>query len=336
MNNSHIDPLVSLLRNMWQKRLSIIYFNGSIAIIALIYLLFIAKPYYESNITILPDYGASGAPVGGGSLAELSSIASMAGINVGEGSSTEIYRNLLYSETILEPVFNAKYATLKNKDSLTLYDILGITEDLSLQEYERNREKFVRLNEMFTLRMMSTTLDPMTKILNIKLVMPDSHLASAVINKLALSLDEYVKTKRKSNAMMRCAYIERRIDQVKDSLMTAEERLKVFRSLNNVLAKSSSLMLEESRLVRNMEIFQVVYIELTKQLEIARIDVVKDTPVINIREFAQPPVVKAGPRRTVNFILIMSFSFISTVLYSMFSATIWSFILRLKIEILRV
>ena len=38
--------------------------------------------------------------------------------------------------------------------------------------------------------------------------------------------------------------------------------------------------------MRNVEIQQNVYIELTKQLELAKIDEIKDTPVLNIKENA--------------------------------------------------
>ncbi len=50
--------------------------------------------------------------------------------------------------------------------------------------------------------------------------------------------------------------------------------------------------------MRNVEILQTVYVELTKQLEIAKIDEIKDAPVLNVKEFAKSPVKKAGPRRT--------------------------------------
>ena len=61
--------------------------------------------------------------------------------------------------------------------------------------------------------------------------------------------------------------------------------------------------------MRNVEILQTVFIELTKQLEIAKIDQIKDAPVLNVKEYAKNPVKKAGPKRANALIIIMFFSY---------------------------
>ena len=71
--------------------------------------------------------------------------------------------------------------------------------------------------------------------------------------------------------------------------------------------------------MRNVEILQTVFIELTKQLEIAKIDQIKDAPVLNVKEYAKNPVKKAGPKRAITLIIIMFFSGILTGLYFIFS-----------------
>ena len=70
--------------------------------------------------------------------------------------------------------------------------------------------------------------------------------------------------------------------------------------------------------MRNVEILQTVFIELTKQLEIAKIDQIKDAPVLNVKEYAKNPVKKAGPKRAITLITIMFFSFILSSLYFVF------------------
>jgi uncharacterized protein involved in exopolysaccharide biosynthesis len=76
--------------------------------------------------------------------------------------------------------------------------------------------------------------------------------------------------------------------------------------------------LEQNRLKRNVEIAQSVFIELTKQYELVKLEEVKDTPVVNIMEVAEPPVKKAGPRRKVNLIIILFFSGIFSAGYILF------------------
>ncbi len=158
----------------------------------------------------------------------------------------------------------------------------------------------------------------MTKILSVTVTMPEAQLSADVSNKLAQSLDLYIRTQRKSNATEQSFYLEKRTGQVKDSLTNAENMLKKFREQNRITAQSPNLLLEQGRLMRNVEILQTVFVELTKQLEIAKIDKIKDAPVLNIKEYANNPVKKAGPKRLSSLITIMFFSFIFSSLYFIF------------------
>ena len=145
--------------------------------------------------------------------------------------------------------------------------------------------------------------------------MPESQLSADVANKIAESLDLYVRTKRKSYASEQRYYLEKRSAQVKDSLSFAEDKLKNFREQNRVVLQSPSLLLEQGRLMSEIEILNAVYIELTKQLEIAKIDDIRETPIVNIKEWAKDPIIKAGPKRVNNFITFMFFSVLFSSLY---------------------
>ena len=101
-------------------------------------------------------------------------------------------------------------------------------------------------------------------------------------------------------------------------MINAENRLKNFREQNRVTSQSPKLLLEQGRLMRNVEILQTVFIELTKQLEIAKIDQIKDAPVLNVKEYAKNPVKKAGPRRASSLITFMFFSFLISSIYFLF------------------
>ena len=158
----------------------------------------------------------------------------------------------------------------------------------------------------------------MTKILNVTVTMPEAQLSADVANNLVKSLDRYIRTQRKSNATEQSFYLEKRTQQIKDSLNIAENMLKNFREDNRITSQSPNLLLEQSRLMRNVEILQTVYVELTKQLEIAKIDEIKDAPVLNVKEFAKSPVKKAGPRRTIWLIVIMFFSVLITSAYFLY------------------
>lgn len=302
---------------LWGSRKNLVIFNVAILVLALAYLLFLTKPYYNSTITILPDYGGKET-----SLGQLSSLASLAGVSVGSGAPTEIYQNLITSESVLSPVIYSKYKTEKFSDSVNLIQYFKIKPNASLPADLQKRQMFLTAYNSLTKGRVNTDVDRMTKILTITSNMPEAQLSADVVNKIAESLDNYIRTKRKSYASEQREYIEKRLGQVKDSLTIAENMLKNFREQNRMVLQSPDLMLEQARLSRNVEIVNAVYIELAKQLEIAKIDEVKDTPVVNIKELAKDPIIKAGPKRFNTLIIIMFLSVLFSAAYFAFKGSI--------------
>ena len=310
---------------LWSVRKRFLIVNFVVLILTLAYLLFLAKPYFESTVTILPEYGSKSSSM----LNQLSGLASIAGVKVGDSAPTEIYQNLISSETVLQDVIYAKYQTKEFPDSVNLIDYFEMdeTDDNPIIQKRKN---FLKLYEKLTKDKISTDVDRMTKILSVKVTMPEGQLSADVANKLAQSLDLYIRTQRKSYATEQSFYLEKRTEQIKDSLVIAEDKLKNFREQNRITAQSPNLLLEQGRLMRNVEILQTVFIELTKQLEIAKIDQIKDAPVLNVKEFAKNPVKKAGPKRASSLIIIMFFSVFLSGLYFIFKNDVMKYFRLLK------
>ena len=304
-----IKPYKERLRAVRKKFLIV---NLIVLILAVAYLLFISKPYFESTITILPEYGSKS-----NMLSQLSGLASIAGVNVGEAAPTEIYQNIITSESVIAPVIYAKYKTEEFPDSVNLIQYFEV-ESFGKNPEIQKRENFLKLYKKLTESKISADVDRMTKILNVTVTMPEAQLSADVANNLVKSLDRYIRTQRKSNATEQSFYLEKRTQQIKDSLNIAENMLKNFREDNRITSQSPNLLLEQSRLMRNVEILQTVYVELTKQLEIAKIDEIKDAPVLNVKEFAKSPVKKAGPIRSIRLIIIMFFSVLITGAYFLY------------------
>ena len=307
-----VDAARPHFKKLNENRWKFVSINISIAALVLVLLFFIVPPYYESTVTILPDYGNKSTSIG-----QFSDLAALAGVKVGEGAPTEIYQVLAASESVLEPVINKKYSTKEYKDSVNLIQYFNIEPDNSLSPKLQQRKMFIKAYKRLSKDLLTTDLDRITKVLNITVTMPESDLSALVANNIVKSLDYYIRTKRKSYASEQRFYIEKRLLQVKDSLTAAENKLKNFREENRLVA-SPALLLEQGRLLRNVDILQAVYIELNKQLEIAKIDEIKETPVLNVKELAKDPVIKAGPKRGIIFIIIMFISIFFSALYFMF------------------
>ena len=313
-----VEKIKPYKEKLWAVRKKFLLVNFIVLILALAYLLFLAKPYYESTVTILPEYGSKS-----NLLSQLSGLAELAGVKVGESAPTEIYQNLISSETVMRDVIYAKYKTEEFPDSVNLihyFEIESSDKDPVIQK----REEFLKLYKNLVKSKISTDVDRMTKILNVTVTMPEAQLSADVVNNLVKSLDRYIRTQRKSNATEQSFYLEKRTKQIKDSLNIAENALKNFREQNRITSQSPNLLLEQARLARNVEILQTVYVELTKQLEIAKIDEIKDAPVLNVKEFAKDPVKKAGPKRAISLIVIMFFSVLITSVYFLYKDNLGS------------
>lgn len=309
---SFVEKVKPYFNKLWINRKKFIIINTVVLVLTLAYLLFLTKPYFQSNVTILPEYGSKSSM-----FSQLSGLASIAGVKVGDSAPTELYQNIITSETVLQDVIYSKYKTNEFSDSVNLIKYFGI-DGKDENPFLKKRKEFLALYEILLQGGISTEVDRMTKILNVTVKMPEAQLSADVANNLVKSLDLYIRTQRKSYATEQSFYLEKRTSQIKDSLINAENRLKNFREQNRVTSQSPKLLLEQGRLMRNVEILQTVFIELTKQLEIAKIDQIKDAPVLNVKEYAKNPVKKAGPKRASSLITIMFFSFILSSLYFVF------------------
>jgi len=274
-------------------------------VIIAVYLFLIRTNNYESTITILPEYGSKTT-----SLSQLSSLASLAGIKVGESSPIQIYSNILLSEDVINNVVYRKYSSSEFADSVNLIEYFEIEAPDGVSESEKDRIQFYSAYQKLVNGLMSISYSSDTGILTYTVSLPEPGLSAEVANQVYMALDQYIRIQRKSYAKEQRIYLEERIRQVKDSLVTAEETLKNFREKNRTVNQSPQLLLEQSRMVRNTEILQSIYVELIKQFELAKTEEVKDTPVLNIRENARPPVEYAGPKKPILFVLFIFIFFI--------------------------
>lgn len=321
-----MDDIRPYVEIVWGKRIKIIKVYAIVIVLILIYLLFIAKPYYTTTITILPDYSTAS------SLSGLGGLASLAGVKIGEGPPSEIYQNILASESVLGPVINAKYQTERYKDSVDLIRYFDIELENTYSPDVEKRRQFLKAYERFTKQIMKTDLDKLTDILDIIITMPESKLSADVANNVAESLDRYVQTQRKSNATDRRLYLEKRNTQVEDSLRASEDALTTFLDQNKVIMQSPQLLEGQSRLQRKVDLYQTIYLEINQQLELARIDEIKDNPIVNIKENVKEPVIKTGPHRVILFILFAFLAGIFVILFFVYQESMKRYLNLIRLE----
>jgi uncharacterized protein involved in exopolysaccharide biosynthesis len=108
---------------------------------------------------------------------------------------------------------------------------------------------------------------------------------------------------RKYKTKDQLKFIKSGIIEAKEKLEIVQEKLKDFREQNRGL-NSPEKELELERLQTNIEVKKSVFVELSKQLEVTKIEEIKETKTLNIIEEANVQYKKVKPKR---FILVILF-----------------------------
>ena len=275
-----------------RKLIGIITASATAAAIIISLLL---PPYFESTLVILPEVSQSKLAALGG----LSDLASLAGVNVGgEATATKLYPTIVKSEAVLKNVIYKKYLTKSFPDSANLIQIWDIHEEKPLLAYETTLK--VLREEL------DVSLETKTNVLTISLLTKEPQLSADILNAIAHELDVFMRTQTTTNASEQRKWIEGRLQEVKVDLENSENALKDFRENNRRVTDSPQLLMEQERFIREVQINATLFTELKKQYEIAKIEEIKNIPIVNVMDAGRPAAKKEKPKRAI----IVVFSFV--------------------------
>lgn len=285
-----LEKFRSIFQLLWISRWLVVKITAVIAVLSIIISLVLPKSY-KSTAILLPQTNQSMLS----SLGGLSNLASLAGVSFGQTSMEQLFPDIISSEAVLKEVIFTKYSTYKFLQPVNLIEYWEIEGDSIAESYELALEKFRKELEV--------EYDRKTSIVSLTLVMREPQLTADVLNKILSVLDEYIRTKRITNATEQRQWIEQRLVQVQKDLAHAENNLKLFREKNRIVETSPQLLLEQQRLLRDVEINAVIFTELKKQFELAKIEELKNIPIINILDPARSAGIKHRPRRAIIVII---------------------------------
>ncbi|MFA5832085.1 MAG: Wzz/FepE/Etk N-terminal domain-containing protein [Bacteroidota bacterium] len=294
-NESSID-IFALIRALWVKRKLISIVVG-VATLFSIAISFVLSESFLATTVILPETDKSKLS----SLGGLSDLASLAGVNVGgEGTLVKLYPTILKSESVLRNVIFRKYQTKEFSQPVNLIEYWEIKEKTRELEYE---------NALKNLRdLLQIAMDAKTAVITMSILMPEPQLAADIVNEVSSELDKFIRNKRTTSAGEQRKFVEGRLTEVKRDLTLSENILKEFREKNRQVL-SPQLLLEQERLIRDVQINATIYTELRKQYELVKIEEVKNIPVINVMDIAHAAARKDKPKRAVIVIVIFILSF---------------------------
>jgi uncharacterized protein involved in exopolysaccharide biosynthesis len=143
-------------------------------------------------------------------------------------------------------------------------------------------------------------------------------LSQAVLTEYLAQLEDFNTDKRLSSAKSDAAYLTRQIETTGHELRAAEDDLESFQMHNMDWNGTSSpeVLKELNRLQREVDVKTSTYTMLAQQLESAKLDAQKDTPVVRVLDAPSLPTLKSGPfrRKVILFAGFLAFLLISAVI----------------------
>jgi uncharacterized protein involved in exopolysaccharide biosynthesis len=233
----------------------------------------------------------------GGSLGAMSGIASQFGFDIGGSSSTtftqENILELLKSRGVVEATL-MQNGIVNGKNDLLIEHYLNINE---LKEDWEGHLTSLSFHSKLTETHDSISGCIWRDICEDKLVIDLQSDAANIINLSYLSVNEglakqfvealikqmskmYVsyKTAQSSNTL---EFLQDRADSVFVELEISEEEFANVKDINQRIVKASG-RLKELQLMRRVEVLNAMYLEIVKNLEISKITLLNETPIIHI------------------------------------------------------
>jgi len=259
--------------------------------------------YFKATATLLPETEKDKLSA----LGQFADVAQLAGVSIPGSEIARLYPAIVNSETTLRTVIAKKYFSEQFADSV---DLLTYFEQTKGTPDQNMYEALVLIREL-----LAASVDGKTSIVTLSLEMKEATLAADVLNEIVRQLDEFIRTKKITNATEQRRWIDERLKEVEGELRSAEESLKNFREKNRIVEASPQLRLIQERLAREVQVKTTVFVELKRQYELARIEEIKNITVVNILDSATPPVKKSRPQRVVNMLTFFFLSFFGSATY---------------------
>ena len=302
MHSSDQVKIDAIIKTLWSYRKRIAAITIVFMLVSLGYALMLPN-MYTATVTVLPESEEKGL----GQFAQLSTLMSLPGFPASSVSETELYPELMKSEAILRDVIYREYETGKYDEPVNLiayWDIGGNTE----------RRQYQTTLQILRDEVLSTSIARDSRIITLEVETTDPDLSADIANAIVDNMGEYVLNKRRTRASQQRQWIEKRLEEVQLDLRDAEDALKNFREANRRILDSPDLMMQQERYLRDLEKHATIYLELSKQYEMIRVQEIRDMPVVQVLDPASPPAKKSGPGRKRILILGTLFGLLTGVL----------------------
>lgn len=278
---------------------AIIIIPTVISILAIIYVLFLAKPVYTAKAEILPMNSR-----GESSMSNLKGLAAQFGVSVPIEQGTDIYSLDMYptiikSRILANELLVHKFDTHKYGSQKQLLQILthgnkkpevGV-DTLMIYGYNVLKE------------MIEVKKDMKTSVIIINVSASEPQFAADLAMAIIEELDRFQQKNKKKGIFEKIKFVQDRIVSVKNDLENAENELKYFRESNRQIGGSPALLLVQERMTRGIEVQKNIFIMLKQQFEMIKIEEIGSPSMFQILESPEAPLERSKPKRKLIVLL---------------------------------
>jgi len=287
---------------------------------------------YTAELTFVVEEENVASP-----LSSMSGIASQFGFDVfGGGTSTFSQQNIMQllksrgviSKTLLEDITinNQKdyiiehYISLYEKKSLWInsdLNNLGLSFSSALTQAH---DSIISLawEEIVEQSLHVDIKNDETNIISLSFTSSNENFsklfAEKLISQMSMMYVEY-KTKQASNTI---DFLQSRSDSVFSELESSEREYARIKDINQRIIKASG-RLKELQLMRNVEVLNTMYLEIIKNLEIAKMTLLNQTPIIQIIDRPILPLKDNSVSKLLVVIISIFISLILSIIYLFFA-----------------
>ncbi|MBP3565436.1 MAG: lipopolysaccharide biosynthesis protein [Alistipes sp.] len=335
--------LVELVQKMWINRWLIIKVTGVFVVLGVLVALFSAK-VYTASCDIVPDTGKSGN-------SKMSSLAALAGVNLGEGAdvtalSPLVYQNIMNGtsfrkelmqtkidfEEVDKPVSFFDYYTSEEYNNPSVFDYIkkytiglpfvilnairgeqpepdysaiGNNNGPTLETLSKDEYNALKILE----QCVTLTLDNKNGYVTITTNMPEAVASAQLAQATVVLLQKYITEFKIAKVQSNLDFIQSRYNEAKKNFEDIQVRRAAFRDANTNTNKYSARV-EAEKLDAEYTLAMNLYSELATQLEQAKIEVKKDTPILTVVRPVTIPYKKSKPARAK---ILLAFTFLGVM-----------------------
>jgi uncharacterized protein involved in exopolysaccharide biosynthesis len=225
----------------------------------------------------------------------LASIAVDLGLNLGGSASQspEFYVDLLGTRQILGNILQKRFAVPAGdgRKESTLQELLVPDDGTPIA---RRRQKAITklaklIRAQFSLK---------TNVVAVEVTAEEPELALQLAQSVIGEINRFNSETRRTQSKAERLYAQQLLEQARTDLREAERRSEEFVDQNRQFASSPALTLEKSRLDREVGLRNGLYINLQNVYDNARLEEVRNTPLISLVEQPEIPA-QADPRRLI-------------------------------------